>query len=76
MPCSIGLLHAGALHARRAGKRFTVQQVLCGQIDAGAEVILTQPPLLWPVFEQWMEGVARYMLWHAASSLRASMCVP
>lgn len=29
------------------------------KIDAGAEVILTQPPLLWPVFEQWMEGVAR-----------------
>ena len=27
------------------------------QIDAGAEVIITQPPLLWDKFESWMNRV-------------------
>lgn len=27
------------------------------QIDAGAEVIITQPPLLWDQFEAWMNRV-------------------
>ena len=31
------------------------------QVDAGAEVILTQPPLLWDKFEQWMNDIVRYV---------------
>ncbi len=27
------------------------------QIDAGAEVIVTQPPLLWNKFEAWINSV-------------------
>ena len=27
------------------------------QIDAGAEVVITQPPLLWNRFEAWMDKV-------------------
>ncbi|KAK9813420.1 hypothetical protein WJX73_007587 [Symbiochloris irregularis] len=32
------------------------------KIDAGAEAVLTQPPLLWPLFETWMEDVVRQNL--------------
>ena len=31
--------------------------VMLMQIDAGAEVIITQPPLLWDKFEAWMNRV-------------------
>lgn len=31
------------------------------QIDAGAEVIVTQPPLLWNRFETWMNTVQQYV---------------
>ena len=33
--------------------------MLVGQVAAGAEAILTQPPLLWHRFESWYEGVER-----------------
>lgn len=29
------------------------------QVDAGAEVIITQPPLLWDSFEKWFAAVTR-----------------
>lgn len=32
------------------------------QIDAGAEVIITQPPLLWDRFEAWMNRVQQWVL--------------
>ena len=31
--------------------------MLLVQIDAGAEVVITQPPLLWNRFEAWMDKV-------------------
>ena len=31
------------------------------QIDAGAEVIITQPPLLWDRFETWINTVQQYV---------------
>ena len=32
------------------------------QVDAGAQVIVTQPPLLWDRFAAWHEAVSRYPL--------------
>lgn len=29
------------------------------QVDAGAEVIVTQPPLLWNKFDAWMNEIQR-----------------
>jgi hypothetical protein len=33
--------------------------LLIPQIEAGAEVIVTQPPLAWGRFEEWYEEVDR-----------------
>jgi len=30
------------------------------QIEAGAQAILTQPPLVWPLFEAWITEAHRY----------------
>jgi hypothetical protein len=38
------------------------------QVAAGAQVILTQPPLDWPAFELWMEDARRRGL-HTAARL-------
>lgn len=32
------------------------------QVDAGAEVIVTQPPLFWDKFEAWINEIQRYAL--------------
>ena len=57
-------------------------EAMCVQVDAGAEAILTQPPLLRSQFEAWYEGMTRQAcqypaffhcqavmpcLWHAGS---------
>lgn len=39
------------------------------KIEAGAEVILTQPPLDWPAFEKWWDDVRRRELHTAAKIL-------
>ena len=30
------------------------------QVECGAEVIVTQPPLVWPLFEAWLDALNRY----------------
>ena len=44
-------------------------EATCVQVDAGAEAILTQPPLLRGQFEAWYEGVTRQ-----ACQILASFC--
>lgn len=39
------------------------------QIEAGASIVLTQPPLDWPAFEAWMEDVNRRRLHESARLL-------
>ena len=36
---------------------FICRSITVVQIDAGAEVIVTQPPLLWDKFEAWINSV-------------------
>ena len=42
---------------------------------AGAQVILTQPPLDWPAFERWMEDARRRGLHTAARLLVGFPCL-
>lgn len=32
------------------------------KVEAGAQVVLTQPPLLWGAFERWIADIQRYAL--------------
>ena len=34
------------------------------QVECGAEVIVTQPPLVWPLFETWLDALNRCGLAH------------
>ena len=43
------------------GSCVKVTCLLGVQIDAGAEVIITQPPLLWDRFEAWINTVQQYV---------------
>lgn len=43
------------------------------QIAAGAEVIVTQPPLLWDRFEAWMNKVQQYVS-SSANQLLCALC--
>lgn len=45
------------------------------QVAAGAQVILTQPPLDWPAFERWMEDARRRGLHTAARLLVGFPCL-
>ena len=36
---------------------FICRSITVVQIDAGAEVIVTQPPLLWDKFEAWINSI-------------------
>lgn len=45
------------------------------QVAAGAQVILTQPPLDWPAFELWMEDARRRGLHTAARLLIGFPCL-
>ncbi len=39
---------------------FICRSITVVQIDAGAEVIVTQPPLLWDKFEAWINSVQSF----------------
>lgn len=43
------------------------------QLDAGAEVVLTQPPLAWEAFRSWWEAIERCFL--GRPSLSNSLCL-
>lgn len=47
----------------------------CLQVAAGAQVILTQPPLDWPAFERWMDDARRRGLHEAARLLIGFPCL-
>jgi 5,10-methylenetetrahydrofolate reductase len=54
-----------------------MDQVLftCLQVAAGAQVILTQPPLDWPAFERWIEDARQRGLHEAARLLIGFPCL-
>ena len=45
--------------------------MLCLQVAAGAEVILTQPPLLRAAFDTWVDGMLRYVMYTLNSLILA-----
>lgn len=48
---------------------------MCVQIAAGAQVILTQPPLDWPAFELWLQDARDRGLHTAARLLVGFPCL-
>ena len=61
------------LDAHRA-QRFQAVNLVGAQMEAGADVVLTQPPLAWPKFEAWLTDIDKWVAcclitWHKLERL-------
>lgn len=67
-PCVTCFVGLPGSHLLRRSSTPVLRVLLLPQVAAGAQVILTQPPLDWARFEAWMEDARRRQL-HSAARL-------